>query len=120
MSALLQPPEPIFSPKKRRVEPIFTAEERSIFEPYKELYCSSTTPQAQTAILKDKILTDIFNYWATKGTEPKTGEEWAERIKVGTATHCKQLDIISLNRRLSSISRIAGALITSIKIQRCS
>ena len=103
MSALLQPPEPIFSLKKRRVEPIFTAEERSIFEPYKELYRSSTTPQARTALLKDKILTDIFNYWATKGTEPKTGEEWAERIKVGTATHCKQLDIMALGSENRSV-----------------
>ncbi|KAG6871689.1 hypothetical protein C0992_010486, partial [Termitomyces sp. T32_za158] len=77
-----QPPEPIFSPKKKRIEPIFTAEERAIFQPYKELYRREPNSHTRTALLKEKILTDIFNYWANNGTAPKTGEEWAERVKV--------------------------------------
>jgi hypothetical protein len=60
----------------------YTAEERKVFQRYKEEYRSQTTKERRGYIFKTKILPDLFNYWTDDGAMTLSDEEAAKRVKV--------------------------------------
>lgn len=60
---------------------IYTPEERAVLAQYKQEYCSTPTREERHALLRTKILVDIFNYWSGNGVI-FTPAETHSRMKV--------------------------------------
>ena len=54
---------------KPRKESIYNAEEWAILCQYKEEYCLKATCEEWVALVRSKILVDMFNYWSGKGVD---------------------------------------------------
>jgi hypothetical protein len=77
--------------RKARQACHYTAEEREVFNKYKEEYRSQTTKEQRGHILKTQILPDLFNYWTNDGAVPLSDAEACKRVKVCTEdeeNHC--------------------------------
>lgn len=65
--------------KKTKAASIWISEERSVLNQYKAAYCAALIPNICTGIFKQKILPDIFNYWASID-HPRLSEEQSQSI----------------------------------------
>jgi hypothetical protein len=63
--------------RKSRKGSIYTAEERAVLRQYKDEYRSKTTREERLALVKSKILRDIFNYWDGKGVDLNETETYS-------------------------------------------
>jgi hypothetical protein len=68
--------------RKPRKDCKYTADERAVFQQYKEEYKSQTTSQGHGHMFRSKILPDIFNYWTDNGKVLMSSEEMDGHVKV--------------------------------------
>lgn len=70
--------------RKPRGKSLLTTADKNIINKYKEDYRSKSTTEERSALLRDHILVDIFNFWYNNGVIPAdlTAEQLSERIQV--------------------------------------
>ncbi|PPR08062.1 hypothetical protein CVT24_010960 [Panaeolus cyanescens] len=71
--------ENILAPARQtRRDSYFTAEERAVMVPFRDLLEQQSNPEGRSYVCKKHILPAIFNYWLTIGKKPK---DLAEQIE---------------------------------------
>lgn len=68
--------------RKPRRDCIYSAAERAVLRPYRDIYRAQTTKEKRAEIFSSKILPDMFNFWSERGEEVGTEEESKARVLV--------------------------------------
>jgi len=71
---LIPPPSPT-GKRQKRVDCVYSPEERNVIEVYKEEYRSQTNRKSRFQIYRTKILPAIYTYWQEIGKLPETEEK---------------------------------------------
>ena len=69
--------------RKPRRDCVYSAAERAVIRPYRDIYRAQTTKEKRAEIFTSKILPDMFNYWNERGEEVATEEESKAQVLVG-------------------------------------
>jgi hypothetical protein len=80
----LIPPPSTSGKRQKRVNCLYSPEERKVIEVYKEEYRSQTNRKNRFQTYQTKILPAIYTYWQEIGNLPETIEKSRERAKVLT------------------------------------
>jgi hypothetical protein len=68
--------------RKPRKDALYSREELEVINKYREEYRQQTTRELRAAVLKTKILVDLFNFWLQQGRAPADEESSVSRMKV--------------------------------------